>query len=337
MNNRQKLTSNDLLQIPANFLPGFRTELAIQNRVEKKLLFKTWGGLGDQICAEPTLRFALREFKNCEVSLASENPELFEHLKFKKVFDLKEERPIIEKYLVFDTITAPNDTNMVWQFMGHMLTHCVDFPSLCALRSQMPIKDREIQLHPKKPSKDWLFEDLSLNKNKMVAVHAGKHWPSKTFPKDWWDAVLAEIKYHGRIPVLIGADSDDNRSTVDVDSTGCLDYRNKLSVMESIWLLQQIEVLLTNDSSPLHMAASGDAWIGFVATCKHQDLITHWRHGQWSWRMKSFNQGGIWTVMDYCPNKPQDLNVDNVEEGLLRSWLPDPKEFAQWAVSKTCL
>ena len=129
----------------------------------------------------------------------------------------------------------------------------------------------------------------------MVVVHAGKHWPSKTFPKDWWDAVLAELKSRGFIPILIGADADDNRSTVDVDPTGCLDLRNKTSLTESIWLTQQTKVLLTNDSSPLHMAVTGDAWIGFVATCKHPDYIKHWRNGQWSWRMENLGSWGVGT------------------------------------------
>lgn len=62
-------------------IPGIKTSQAVERGVEKNLIFKTWGGLGDQICAEPTLRFALKTFKGCDISLASEHPELFAHLK----------------------------------------------------------------------------------------------------------------------------------------------------------------------------------------------------------------------------------------------------------------
>ena len=330
---------NDKVQIPITHLPLFRTEIAIQAGVEKNLLFRTWGGLGDQICAEPTLRYALQAFKDCEISLASEQPELFGHLKFERVFNLKQERPIYENYFVFETITPPDDSNLVWQFFSHMLVHCVDFPSMCALRSQLPNADKELKIVPERTG--LKFENLSqviadrLATEKCVVVHPGRHWQSKTFPKLWWDLVLHDIFAQGVTPVLIGADTDDNRGTVDVFTGDCIDLRNKLTVMETIYLLQHSKVLLTNDSAPLHMAATGDAWIGFVATCKHPDYISHWRKGEFSWRMKNFGKGGIWDVIDHCPNRASEVSAEAVDPELLKSWLPDPKEFAEWAVSKT--
>ena len=299
----------------------------------KEIFFSALGGdLGDQICAEPTLRYALKKFKDCNISLASECPELFRHLKFKRVFDLREEVPNYEKYFAFETITPPDDSNLVWCFMSHMLTNCVDFPSLCALRLQLPVADREIRLKPESPHEDRIKELLSYLE-KGIVVHPGKHWQSKTFPKKFWDDVLTEISDQGYEPVLIGHDMDDNRGTVDVNTEGCIDLRNKLSVNDSIWLLQQAKVLLTNDSSPLHMAASGNAWIGCIATAKHQDMISHFRQGKWQWREVFFNRGGIWDVIDFCPNKAQSVEAEFVDPDLLNSWLPNPLNFASWAVS----
>lgn len=326
---RDKVDPNGTIYMPAKQLPVFRTRIATDAGVERRLLFKTWGGIGDQICAEPTLRYAQKKFKDCEFYLASEAPDLFRHLKFKKVFDLKEETPNFSRFLCFETITPPNDSNMVWQFFCHMLVNCVDFPSMCALRSQLPIEDKEIQLHPDKP--------VGMNPNDIingVVIHAGKHWPSKTFPKEFWDRVIAGLKVRGIKPILIGADTDDNRGTVNVNAEGCLDLRNKLSIMDSVWVCQTAKVLLTNDSSPLHMAASGDAWIGYIATCKHPDMITHWRHGEWQWREKNFGKGGIWDIIDYCPNKDHEVTAEFVPEDILLSWLPAPIEMAQWAAEK---
>lgn len=309
-------------------IPTFRTSIAVQNKVQNNLIFVTWGGLGDQICAEPTLRYALKAFKGCNVSLASEHPELFRHLKFKEVFNIKNGDDVdYSKYLRFDTIVPPNDSNFVWQFFSHMTTNCVDFPSMCAYRSQLPIADKEVILKPKKPEIPLYIPERS------VFIHAGKHWQSKTFPKSFWDEVLSEIIKLDAVPILIGANTDDNRGTVDVNTKGCVDFRNVLSISESIYYLTKAKVLLTNDSSPLHMAAPGRAWIGYVATCKHPDYITHWRNGQWGWRMKNFGKGGIWDVMSFCPNVAQDISAEDVGEHLI-GWLPDPKEYAQWAVSK---
>lgn len=320
----------DRITIPAHMHPAFRTEHAIQQGTERNLLFRTWGGLGDQICAEPTLRYALKMFKDCRISLETEHPELFRHLKFAQVFDSKEVKPNYEKYFVFETITPPDDSNMVWLFFSHMLTNCVDFPSLCSLRLQLPVAEKEIILKPKEPvDRQW-----HVDVNNSVLIHAGKHWQSKTFPKRFWDDVLAALIARGVTPVLIGADTDDNRGTVDVSTFGCIDLRNKLSINDSLWLCQQARVLLTNDSSPLHMAASGKAWIGYIATCKHPDMITHWRNGQWQWREVNFGCGGIWDLIDFCPNKPDKVEAEFVKPEILESWLPDPKEYAQWAVDR---
>lgn len=345
-----KFSPNDTLHIPAMMMPGFRSTLAIQNGVQKKLLFKTWGGIGDQICAEPTLRYAINHFKDCKIYLASEIPELFSHLKFEKVFDLKDKEniPNWNNYFVFETITPPNDTNMVWQFFSHLLTNCVDFPSMCALRMQLPISEKMVSLPDdiRLPGDVLREKSIAMSDAQVMAdkvfIHAGKHWPSKTFPKEWWNSVIDEIQAHGALPVLIGANTDDNRGTVDVDTLGCLDLRNKLSVSESILILKSAKVLLTNDSSPLHMAVDSRCWIGFIATCKHPDMITHWRNEGsknnlepvWGWRMKNHSRGGIWDLLDFNPNSGKDVKVEEVDEAILKSWLPDPKEYAQWACNK---
>lgn len=326
----EKKTTRDRVTIPATFIPEFRTQIAIQGRVEKNLLFKTWGGIGDQICAEPTLRYALKNYTDCKISLAADNPELFSHLQFEKVFDLKESQPIWEKYYVMQTIVPATD--LTWQFFSHLYTHCVDFSSLCALRSQLPVKDREIQLEGREPElgiANMLDSDF-----RPIFIHPGKHWPSKTFPKDFWDAVIHRLIERGCMPVIIGADADENRGTVDVDTTRCTDLRNMTSISETIWLLKRAKVLLTNDSAPLHMAASGSAWIGFIATCKHPDFITHRRNDSWGWRMQNFGKGGAWDLMNSCPNKEHESSVEFIDEPILRSWLPDSNEFADWAVER---
>lgn len=331
-----KFTAFDKVQVPINHLPIFRSTIANQNRVERNLLFKTWGGLGDQICAEPTLRHALKMFTDCKISLHSEHPSLFSHLKFDNVFNAKKDKIDFEQYFVFETITQPDDSNLVWQFFSHMLTNCVDFPSLCALRMQLPTADKEIILKPKLGNKD-----LEQYKG-GVFVHAGRHWPSKTFPKPWWDDVLLGLRENGITPILVGANTDDNRGTVDVMTGGCIDLRSKTSTDDVCWLMQNAKVLLTNDSAPLHMAAShnpddvdaGNAWIGYVATCKHPDLITHWRAGEWNWREENLGLGGMWDIVSHNPNQEGEVLVDKVDPKVLASWLPKPERVVEWTLNK---
>lgn len=321
------MSKHDRIQIPAMQHPGFRTGLAIQNQVSNRLLFVSWGGLGDVIAGEPTLRYALSQFRDCEISLASEKPELFTHLKFKEVFDLRTNLPNPDNYLVFNLIVPPDQTNLVWLFFSHMLTNCVDFSSMCALRCQLPVSEREVRLAD-------VGYVPNFDMTRAVMVHPGKHWPSKTFPKDWWDAVIYELLVLQCLPVIIGANTSDNRGTVNVDTKGCIDLRNQTSIMECVSLLKQSRVLLTNDSSPLHMAADSDCYIDYIASCKHPDYITHWRRGQWGWRMKNHGTSGIWNLISNVPNKKDEVTAEFVDEGTLRSWLPDPKEYAKIASTR---
>lgn len=330
-----KLTEKDLMQIPCMSLQSFRADLARQRGVMKNILLKTWGGIGDQICAEPTLRYAFDVLKgnreDVKISLASECPEFFSHLPFKKVYNLKEHQPFWEKYFVFNTIVPPSDVS--WQFVSHMVTNCVDYPSLCAFRCQLPVSYKSVRLIPPPPK--FGFEEIK-GKPNLVVLHPGRHWQSKTFPVYWWDSVINGLIDNNVNPVLIGGDTDDNRGTVEVSTDGTIDYRNKLSLMETVWLLQRSKVLFTNDSAPLHMAASGQAWIGFVATCKHPDYITHWRNGIWSWRMENLGKGGIWEIVDHIPRPENkgEVTAEKVDPEILESWLPSPLEVVSWIMNK---
>jgi hypothetical protein len=338
----------DKITLPAFQIPAYRTTRAVHTETQNNILFTTWGGIGDQICAEPTLRFAIDTFKDCQISLATDYPDLYRHLTFHQIFDLNYERSKIKDndYLILHTIETlekiptllHNDTQKMevsmetlsWQFMTHGAIHCVDFTSLCALRSMLPVSYKEVILKVPEPRPEF----QKYISTEYVFVHAGKHWPSKTFPEEWWNEVLRELVREGFTPVLIGKDMSDNRAYVDTITEGCVDLRNRLKLTETIWLLQNAFALVCNDSAPLHMAATGKAWIGYVATAKHPDYITHYRQGAWGWRMKNFGKGGMWDLYNICPNKKDKIEVDLVDPEVLKSWLPEPQEMVEWLASK---
>lgn len=325
------LDKNGTMVVPAMEIPSFRTLVAVESKTDKNLLLCTGGGLGDIICAEPVFRYALRTFKELDISLATPQPHLFRHLSFKKVFDERKEKANFDDFYIFRSM--PGHENLQAEFLPHIWMHCVDFISIIMFRAQLPNLEKQIILKPNEIE----FEKAALiNPETDVAIHAGMTWQSRTFPKWWWDDVLSYIISRGKRPVLIGADSASDRGTVDVSAEGCLDLRNRLSVMESVAVLQTVRVLLTNDSSPIHMAASGDAWIGVVSTARHPDYITHWRNGgEWGWRQKNFSLGGGWNTYDLCPTNAKSISIDKVDPEALLSWLPQPAEFAEWGVEKT--
>lgn len=328
-------TKSPHVMVPGAMVPSWNVEMAVKKGVDHKMLLVTWGGLGDQVCAEPAIRWATKNFKNKEIYLASECPELFDHLSFVDVFDLRKVRINANDYTTFYSI-VPTE-HLAWDFYSHCLTQAVDYCSICMFRMQLPISEREIHLFAETPNTDWAKLLLS-EPEKYVVVHAGRHWPSKTFPKAWWNSVLKGICDIGMTPILIGKDGKmlhtDNTGTVDVDAHGCLDLRNKTSLEELVWLLKNARILITNDSSPVHLAAAGRAHIGFIASCKHPDYITHWRNGQWGWRMQNLGHDGIWNYIDHYPAQEQEIRVDVLPDGLMNRLLPSTDEVISFIQSR---
>jgi ADP-heptose:LPS heptosyltransferase len=326
--------------VPAMQVPPFRVQRAAMKNRLNHILFIARGGVGDQICAEPTLRYSIEHFGNKnKFYLAAYDglAELFTHLKFERVFDLREEQPIWENYLVMETIVdqtrQDHNAHMSDEFFSHCLTHCVDFASMSALRAQLPTKDREIKLDPRMPR---IYLQTIAERKDTVFIHPGRHWQSKTFPPEFWAVVVKRIGEQGMTAVIIGADRKDTGTVqFEYDEKHVIDLRNKTTLAESLWLLKHARCLLTNDSAPLHGAASGDAYVGFIATIKHPDYITHWRHGEFGWRMRNFGKSGVWDIIDHNPGNenPDIVGVEWVKPEILASWLPDPIEYADWAVA----
>lgn len=304
-----------MIDVPAKQIPSFRYKIAMDQKI-KQIMMTTWGGLGDQVCAEPSLRYAFKLFKEYEISLLTSFPEMFTHLPFKNIFSKKDASSLNEdEWLVIHT-NHPNN-NMTRDFVTHHFTQCVDFSSLCAFQRQLPIIDRQIIL----PS--W---EINLKIDPKIVIHPGRHWKSKSFPKQWWDEVIKKISETYSGVIIVGKDIDQETGTIDVDiPSNCVDLRNKLSLPELTMLLKIAQIVITNDSAPLHIAASGNAHIVFIATCKEPDYLFHWRHSEFGWRMYNLGLDGLWNHQDSCPIREEGLNIDYMSQELLNRCLPGPK------------
>lgn len=308
-------------------LPYIRVVNAIANKVNGKLLFVVSGGLGDRVCAEPTLRYAtdLAPKWGYTVSLACDTPELFRHLKFEKVIDMKGELPTTFQYMVFYTYPP---TGLPLQFMNPNFMHCVDAASMMALRQQLPPESRQIFLFPQEPKDGNLMREIL--GPKTVVIHPGKTWATRTFPAQFWNAVIHSVRTAWLTPVLVG------NSTVDVNPEGCLDLRGKTSLMDFAWICKNASRVVTNDSSPLHLAASGSAKIAFIASSRRPDLLLHTRQRKVGWRMKDFSVRPLWEEFDSFPNT---IEQRSLAEMPVSTWneldLPSPVRILNWLENPT--
>ncbi|MBK9390473.1 MAG: hypothetical protein IPN68_09865 [Bacteroidetes bacterium] len=293
------------------------------------VLLNIKGGIGDVVCCEPTIRYAMKAFKNIEWSLATYAPELFEHIRFKSVFNLStvEGQPDWDQFLVLNSYEEV--THLVWQFFSHMTTHCIDYPTLVLFGHQMPFEDRAIQLPEFAISHSGVLEALD---KKCVIVHAGKHYQSKTIPSWFWNSFIKTLK-SADVPVaLIGKKAGSSQGYVEIDESVDVDLRDKCSLRETVYLLKNCNWLLSNDSSPIHIAAAGDAFIGFISTLKRADFITHCRNGVYGYKTKNFSVGYFGDHMDYNFNQIHTLSIESVPAAIMKKVLPDPVEVAEFYI-----
>lgn len=324
--------TESLMQVPARTIPSYRVLKATENNARTNLLFRMHGGLGDIVCAEPAVRYALSHFKECKFSLLTLYPGLFQHLKFEEVFTQENVHTLVgSNYLLYENTDTSNE--LAAEFISHPLMHGIDYASLYMWRKILSNKDKEILLVPTVDEYAWAS---SVSQPNDVLIHPGRTWKTRTFPKKWWDSVITNLLAGGARPVIIGGNVDNGRATtIDIAlPEGVLDLRLKTSLMQSVALMHRTQVLLTNDSAPLHMATTGDTWIGFLSTVKHPDHLYTWRKGQFGWRMQDFAEGRVYDTLDICPNKKDSVRVDDCDIQDMLKWLPAPEAFAAWALQK---
>lgn len=311
--------------IAPNQVPSIRMANAKAHGALNNLLFVVGGGLGDRICAEPTIRWVRERWPNVDVSLCCDTPQVFRHMVFRNVF-LTAAEVDSTKFLPVYTYAL----GLANEFFNANLLNGVDFASVSAARGTLPPQARRVRMEPPAPGPSK-FQLLSIVKeSRAVIVHVGASWASRTFPGEFWDKVVLALSKQGLLPILVG------KKPARVSNPGnmALDWTEQLSLDEYLWVCKHAANVVTNDSSPLHAASTGRGKIAFIPTCRRPDLLLHEREGGWGWRMRAFHGEPMWTLFDYCPNDMSAICVSSVPEGRqIEDFLPGSNkinEMVDW-------
>lgn len=327
----KKLSPSGKMSIMPMNIPSFKNLYCAQNGILKNVLIYVVGGLGDAICAEPAIRFATETFSDFEFTIATRTPEIYRHLRVKEFIDFKLcDFPMDRfeaNYNCVRTLWSPDSIHS--EFIPHFWMNVIDYHSISMWKCQLDRYRKNIVLTP---------TDLEISKamsvcehlDKRVVLHPGKTWPSRTIPAWWWDELIYELSRSGVTPIVIGDKPSEGLSTVAITSDEIIDMRGRLSIMETVALCQMVDTVVTNDSSPIHMAASGEAKILFFATIKHPDFITHWRgpKNEFGWRMYDIAENGLWQDFDVRPDSG-DFFFDRCTDERMKKMLPDPREVLE--------
>jgi len=329
------LVSNDLERWKRDKPNGYR--------YKKHVLITANGGLGDQVEAEPAIRFMRKNlYPEDEMVVVSHWPRIFEHLREMGIelysygeFKFKPDTPY------YSVKTLPEPDSIQWFVVSHLLCHTVDYSAMALMKRTLPNEEKTIKLKVFDNDRKQIGE-LVVGKDidKMILVHPGKHWESKTFPSWYWQKIIDKLDELGYVVVIIGKDEPGDpptyepgkRGTVDVECPrNGIDLRNLLSIGELLALLDIAPVLISNDSAPVHLAGAFDNWIILIPSCKHPDHVLPWRKGSVYYKAKALYKKLIIDDVESRPTQVYETSVD-VKGIQWEQYLPDTDVVINGAV-----
>jgi hypothetical protein len=227
--------------------------------------------------------------------------------------------------------TCPEDEKSEHK-MSHVLFHPTDFASMSMIKRTIPNIEKTIKLKLEAEDALSVLQMLS-NKKKdkpTIVVHAGKWWPSKTLPQDWWQKIVDKLSEKLTV-VLIGKTIDENQGYLPIQCPkDGIDLRDLTTLGELMSLISLSRCLLTNDSSPLHIAGAFDNWIVTIPTCKHEDHILPFRNGTQYYKTKALRKGLLLDDLEIRHTEFHTDTIDLIPEGkTLYDYIPEVDEVVK--------
>jgi ADP-heptose:LPS heptosyltransferase len=251
---------------------------------KKNILVTLEGGIGDVVDAEPVIRYISQQAypdQNVVVFTAPQYNRIIEHIDTVRVINSMDELEPDTAYYHVSTYKDMWDSS--WKYMNQNLMHVTDFASLLTIRRILPYKDKEIILNVRDEDYKILDEFLGegFDYNNLVLIHPGRSWESRTFPKEWWEEIIKGLTDNGHHVGIIGKHVDDELGYIQLDyeSDKVHNFIDMLELGELFALIDRSECLVTNDSSPVHIAGAFDNWIVLIPTSRHPEHLLAPRGG----------------------------------------------------------
>lgn len=303
---------------------------------KRNILIKVGGGIGDEISAEPVIRHLVKNiYPNDNVNVMTWFPRIFKHLpvKIHKMgrFDAEPDTP----YHVMDTLAPHNHPS--WAFMTVGLMQPIDYISVFLCKRTLPDAEKQVSLLVEEADLDEVRSLVPVDLEKLVVIHPGRGWASKTFPAEWYDKIVDALLEQGRSVGIIGQWMNEDQGTVDVNTkkNGVYDLRNMLTLGGMFALLSRACVLISNDSSPVHAAGAFDNHIILIPTCKHPDHVLPVRHGDRYYKATALYKKLTCDTLDTSPTMwGADARMDGVL-GSIYDYIPDPEDIVKEALARS--
>lgn len=89
-----------------------------------------------------------------------------------------------------------------------------------------------------------------------IICFVGANAKSKRWPVNYWVQIIKMLQNKQLSPILLGGKQEQDLANAIVNKTKCLNYTGKTSLIETIKLIEQSEVIITGDTMAAHVAAA---------------------------------------------------------------------------------
>lgn len=117
-------------------------------------------------------------------------------------------------------------------------------------------KRYEIELYPNEQDIKKVDEMLiGYDKKKLVLLAPGSKWFTKKWPLEYFNEVIGQLM--NREDIITGIIGGADELSLNIVTGGnVVDFRGKTTLLELAELIRRSELVLTNDSSPIHIASA---------------------------------------------------------------------------------
>lgn len=298
------------------------------HRYNRNIAIVLEGGMGDQLCALPTIRyFKEKLYPGDNLIVVTDFKDLFHDIGL-PVYGKSESVPNVNEYRQVRSLQRMKGPSSF--YLSQAVCHPVDWYSLQFAQALLPLAERRMRLSVTASGLQSVVSKANISRaslSGLVVLHPGRGRPSQTFPADMWQSYLNILIENGFRVAVIGMRINERAEFVEIDTdkAGCIDLTDQLSFEELAALIGHAKVLISNNSVPIHIAGAFDNWIGLIATDKHPDYVLPYREGQLYWRARSLEKGKLWEKQKPVMVGRDEEAIDRCTEEEMRAVLAEPE------------
>jgi len=238
-------------------------------------------GLGDLICATPTIKILAKSYEQ-PITILSKMPELFKnnphvHKSFK--YSSVDIDYFNSNYLIhnsFYNVGRKNEKGIEYKH------NRIDIRQFHAIHLGFMLNDDEM---------DCFYEPTEICKHpipqeKYIVIHPTQNWASRTWSEENWIDLIQKLTEIGFIVVAIGKNSSEtgffnvNKPVFNLEHTNIVNLMNQTSISDCWHLIENSHAVITMDSGILHLAGTTKAKIVLLGSSINPTFRIPYRNGK---------------------------------------------------------